>query len=431
MRTEFLARALKLARLSAVGLAVVGPAAAQVSPWYVGGALSLTHDDNLLRLGETQTALPGQSRSDTVTSASLTAGLDQPFGRQRVQASLALRDNRFARNDRYNNQSYSGSASLDWSTVNRISGQVGIGRSRALSTFNADVIGLLAQRNFETSEGFNASVSVGLVTAWSLELSAGHRRVRNSIDVASVQAQNLDQDNAAVGVAWRPGAALETTLAVREVRGRFPTFRQVAGSFEDDAFTQRGVDFGARWQASGSSLLDARIGTGQTQYLRGGDRDFDSISGSLGWNWRATGKLSLSTRLAREKGQDNYPTFVRVALGFFLVDAPAVQSDLRTIDTLRTQLDWAATAKMAVSSSVQLTRRDVASRTRTVFDGVLRGEAVGTDETTIMTLGARWAPYRWSLLGCDLRHETRRASGNVTSGLKGTSLGCYAQVTMR
>jgi hypothetical protein len=431
MRTEFLARALKLARLSAVGLAVVGPAAAQVSPWYVGGALSLTHDDNLLRLGETQTALPGQSRSDTVTSASLTAGLDQPFGRQRVQASLALRDNRFARNDRYNNQSYSGSASLDWSTVNRISGQVGIGRSRALSTFNADVIGLLAQRNFETSEGLNASVSVGLVTAWSLELSAGHRRVRNSIDVASVQAQNLDQDNAAVGVAWRPGAALETTLAVREVRGRFPTFRRVAGSFEDDAFTQRGVDLGARWQASGSSLLDARIGTGQTQYLRGGDRDFDSISGSLGWNWRATGKLSLSTRLAREKGQDNYPTFVRVALGFFLVDAPAVQSDLRTIDTLRAQLDWAATAKTAVSSSVQLTRRDVASRTRTVFDGVLRGEAVGTDETTIMTLGARWAPYRWSLLGCDLRHETRRSSGNVTSGLKGTSLGCYAQATMR
>jgi hypothetical protein len=431
MRTEFRARALKLARLSAVGLAIIGPAAAQVSPWYVSGALSLTHDDNLLRLGETQTALPGQSRSDTLTSTSLTAGLDQPFGRQRVQASLGLRDNRFARNDRYDNQSYSGSASLDWSTVNRISGQVGIGRSRALSTFNADVIGLLAQRNFETSEGLNASVSFGLVTAWSLELSAGHRRVRNSIDVASVQAQNLDQDNAAVGVAWRPGAALETTLAVREVRGRFPTFRQVAGSFEDDAFTQRGVDLGARWQVSGSSLIDARIGTGQTQYLRGGDRDFDSISGSLGWNWRATGKLSLNTRLAREKGQDNYPTFVRVPLGFFFVDAPAVQSDLRTIDTLRAQLDWAATAKMAVSSSVQLTRRDVASRTRTVFDGVLRGEAVGTDETTIMTLGARWAPYRWSLLGCDLRHETRRSSGNVTSGLKGTSLGCYAQATMR
>lgn len=431
MRTEFLAPALKLARLSALCMAAVGPAAAQVSPWYVSGALSLTHDDNLLRLGETQTTLPGQSRSDTITSTSITAGLDQPFGRQRVQASLALRDNRFANNDRYDNQSYSGGASLDWSTVHRISGQVGIGRSRALSTFNADVIGLLAQRNYETSEGFNASVSVGLVTAWSLELSAGHRRVRNSIDVASVQAQNLDQDNAAVGLAWRPGAALETTLAVREVRGRFPTFRQVAGSFEDDAFTQRGVDLGARWQASGSSLLDARIGTGQTQYLRGGDRDFDSISGSLGWNWRATGKLSLSTRLAREKGQDNYPTFVRVALGFFLVDAPAVQSDLRTIDTLRAQLDWATTAKMSVSSSVQLTRRDVSSRTRTVFDGVLRGDAVGTDETTIVTLGARWAPYRWSLLGCDLRHETRRATGNVTSGLKGTSLACYAQATMR
>lgn len=423
--------ALWTAAVAAGLVCAAGTAGAQASPWYVSGLLSLTHDDNLLRLGENQTALPDQSRSDLLTSTALIAGLDQPFGRQRLQGNLTLRDNRFAKNDRYDNQSYSGGASLDWSTVNRISGQIGVGASRALSTFNADVIGLLAQKNFETSEGVNASVSVGLVTEWSLELSAGRKRVRNSIDVPSVQAQNLDQDNAALGIAWRPGAALETTLAVREVRGRFPTFRFVAGAFEDDAFTQRGVDLGVRWQAGGSNQFDIRIGTGETQYERGGDRDFDSVSGSLGWNWRVTGKLSLSTRLAREKGQDNYPTFVRVPFGFFFVDVPAVQSDLRQIDTLRTQVDWAATAKVALSSSVQLTRRDVASRTRSVFDGVLRGQALGIDDTTIMTLGARWSPYRWSLLGCDLRHETRRASGNVTTGLKGTSLGCYAQVTIR
>jgi hypothetical protein len=427
MRTDHRLQAVAFAAL----LALAGSASAQSSPWYLSGLLSLTQDDNLLRLGDGQEPLAGQSRSDTLSSTALIAGLDQPILRQRVQASLTLRDNRFARNDRYDNQSYSGNASLDWTTVERISGQLSVGSSRALSTFNTDVIGLLAQKNFVTTQGANASASVGVITEWSLEVSAGLRRVRNSLDLASVQAQNLDQQNAAVGLAWRPGPALETSLSVREVRGQFPTFRAVADGFEDDRFTQRGVDLGARWHPSGASLLDARFGTGQTQYLRGGDRDFDSISGSLGWTWRATGKLSLSTRLAREKGQDNYPTFVRVALGFFLVDAPAVQSDLRTIDTLRAQLDWATTAKLALSSSVQLTRRDVASRTRTVFDGVLRGEAVGTDETTIMTLGARWAPYRWSLLGCDLRHETRRASGNVTSGLKGTSLGCYAQATMR
>ena len=348
-----------------------------------------------------------------------------------MQAALTLRDNRFDRNDRFDNQSYSGNLSLDWSTVNRISGQLALGSSRALSTFNADVIGLLAQKNFVTTDGINASISVGLITQWSLEASVGRRQVRNSIDQASVQAQNLDQDDYAVGVAWRPGGSLETTLGLREVRGRFPTFRLVGDSFEEDAFTQRGVDLGLRWRPTGASQFEARLGTGQTQYEQGGDRDFDSINSALVWNWRPTGKLSLSTRLAREKGQDNYPTFVRVPVGFFFVSAPAVQSDLRTLDSLRTQLDWSATAKVAVSTSLQTTRRDVSSRTRTVFDGVLRGQSAGIDETTILTFGARWAPTLWALLGCDLRQEQRRADGNATSNLKGTSLGCYAQVTMR
>jgi hypothetical protein len=422
-------------RLLAVALAAMAgcasPAWAQTSPWYLSASLSQTRDDNLLRLGNGQEPLPGQSKSDTLTSAALIAGLDQPIGRQRVQAALTLRDNRFDRNDRFDNQSYSGNVSLDWSTVNRISGQLALGSSRALSTFNADVIGLLAQKNFVTTDGINASISVGLVTQWSLEASVGRRQVRNSIDQASVQAQNLDQDDYAVGVAWRPGGSLETTLGLREVRGRFPTFRLVGDSFEEDAFTQRGVDLGLRWRPTGASQFEARLGTGQTQYEQGGDRDFDSINGALVWNWRPTGKLSLSTRLAREKGQDNYPTFVRVPVGFFFVSAPAVQSDLRTLDSLRTQLDWSATAKVAVSTSLQTTRRDVSSRTRTVFDGVLRGQSAGIDETTILTFGARWAPTLWALLGCDLRQEQRRADGNATSNLKGTSLGCYAQVTMR
>ncbi len=430
MRTDRLPQALTLAAL-AVLVALAQPAAAQSSPWYLSGLVQATRDDNLLRLGDGQEPLPGQSRSDTITSTALTGGLDQLIGRQRLQASLTLRDNRFERNERYDNQSYSGNASLDWSTVHRLSGQLSVGKSRSLSTFNADVIGLLSQKNFVSTEGVNASVSVGVVTAWSLELVAGTRRVRNSLDQASVQAQNLDQDNASVGVGWRPGPALETTLSVREVQGRFPTFRAVAGGFEDDRFTQRGVEFSARWQPSGASQLDARLGSGQTQYERGGDRDFDSFSGSLGWNWRPTGKLFLSTRLSREKGQDNYPTFVRVPIGFFFLEVPAVQSELRTIDTLRAQLDWSATAKLGLSVSAQQTRRDIDSRTRSVFDNGLRGLAEGIDETTIITLGARWSPQAWSLIGCDLRTEQRRATGNVTGGLKGQSISCYLQATLR
>jgi hypothetical protein len=182
---------------------------------------------------------------------------------------------------------------------------------------------------------------------------------------------------------------------------------------------------------SGASRLEARIGSGQTRYERGGDRDFDSVIGSLNWTWRPTGKLTAYTGLSRERGQDNYPTFVRVRVGFFSADLPAVQANLRTTDTLRGQLNWAASANVVVSASLQYARRDVSVRTRTVFDDLLRSSADGIDQTTVTALGANWVATRWSQLGCDLRHEKRRANGNVTGGLKGTRLSCYAQATLR
>lgn len=428
MRTEHRLVPLVLA----AGLALSGGAAhAQASPWFVSGQLSMTNDDNVLRLGDGQQPLAGLSRSDTIRTAAVIGGLDQPIGRQRLQANLTLRDTRFDRNERYDNESYSGGVSLDWTTVNRLSGRIGASSSRALSTFNADVIGLLAQRNFETTEAVDASLRLGLVTALSLELSGTMRRSRNSLDQPNVQAQNLDQDSAAIGLAWRPGSAFDATLSARESRGRYPTFRTVNGIFEDDRFEQRGVELSAGWQPSGASRLEARIGNGQTQYERGGDRDFDNVNGSLNWTWRPTGKLTAYTGLSRERGQDNYPTFVRVPVGFFLVDLPAVQANLRTIDTLRGQLDWAASAKLGVSTGIQYARRDVSVRTRTVTDDALRFSAEGVDQTTIFTLGARWSATRWSQLGCDLRYDKRRATGNVTGALTGNSLSCYVQATLR
>ncbi len=432
MRTESRSPHLGRALLLAAALAAAaGGAGAQTSPWFVSGLLSLTHDDNLLRLGDGQQPLAGQSRSDTVRSLALIGGLDQPIGRQRLQANLTLRDNAFERNDSFDNESYSGSVTLDWSTVNRLSGQLGVGRSRALSTFNTEFFGLLAQRNFETTETLDASARLGLVTAFSLELAASTRRVRNSLDQPTVQAQNQDQDNAALGLSWRPSGALETTLSLRELRGRFPTFRREGDRFEDDRYTQRGVELATRWESGGASRLEARIGSGQTSYERGGDRDFDSVNGSLTWTWRPTGKLTAYSGLSRERGQDNFPTFVRLPVGFFFVDVPAVQSNLRTVDTLRAQLEWAATAKIGVSAGVQFARRDVVARTRSVLDDLQLSSAEGVDETVVTSLGARWTPVRWALVGCDLRHESRRATGNVTLGLKGTSLACYAQATLR
>jgi hypothetical protein len=154
-------------RLLCLTMALAAPAAwAQSSPWYVGGSVGVTHDSNLLRLGKPDPVPAGLSQSDTTTSVALIGGLDQPIGRQRLSGSFSLRDNRFDRNEKYNNQSYNLGGSLQWSSVYRLSGSLSAGVSRNLSTFNSDVQGVLDDRNYETTKAANAWRPASARGAW-------------------------------------------------------------------------------------------------------------------------------------------------------------------------------------------------------------------------------------------------------------------------
>lgn len=412
----------------AAGLGWTTPAAAQASPYYVAGSLAAIHDSNILRLAGDQVAGPGQSQSDTIFSTALVGGLDQGIGRQRVFGNLTLRDNRFQRNDTFNNQSYNGSLGLDWSTVERISGNLSVSASRALSTFNAEGVGLLTQKNLENNQAANALVRVGLVTTYSLELGVGQRRVRNSLDDDRVKARDFNQDSYSLGLAWRPGGALAVTAALRQLQGEYPTFRRdTTGAFESDRYKQQQVDLVTTWQASGASGLDLRLSFGDTQYVANEARKFSSVNGSLGWLWQATGKLRILSRFTRDKGQDAYPATVP----FLFTRIPVTLYDSRSIDTWRVQADWDVSAKLALSSSLQSGRRQLERDTVTVVSPTSLGTNSGRDNTTLFTLGVRWAPVRNTLLGCDTSSERRSASGTLTAKLKGNSLTCYGQITLQ
>jgi hypothetical protein len=422
-------RADALAALLAVaaGLAAA-PAAAQSSPYYVAGSLALTHDANLLRLAGDQTPGDGESRSDVVTSTALVGGINQGIGRQRVYGSLTLRDNRFQHNDKYNNQSYNGSLGLDWSTVERVSGTLALSAARALSTFNAEGVGLLPQKNLETTQAANAAVRIGVVTAYSVELGIGQRRVRNSLDDPRVKARDFNQDSVSIGLSWRPGGALSLSAALRDLKGEYPKFRSdTAGAFESDRFKQQQIELVSTWQPTGASGLDLRLNFGDTKYVDNDQRNFNSVNGSLGWLWQATGKLRLNTRYSRDKGQDAYPSSVP----FFFTRIPVTLFDSRTVDTWRLQAEFEATAKVALTSSVQVARRKLSRDTFTVVSPTSLGTSEGTDSTTLFTLGVRWAPWRTTLFGCDASSERRKASGQLSANLQGAALACYGQLTLQ
>lgn len=403
-----------------VAVLACGAAAAQRAPYFASLSQSASHDTNLLRLGDGVPAPAGYSRSDRVLATSLTAGVDQAFGRQRGYGSIALRSTRFDANPVYDNESYSLTAGLDWSTVARISGTVNLGTSRNLASFGLQELGLLGRRNFEDSRNADVALRVGIVTEWTAEATYGRREVTNTLDLPSVQSREFDSDAVSLGVRWRPAGATTIGLRWRGTTGRYPKFRRdAAGGFVEDRFRSDGTEFNAELTPSGASRVTLRLGSSRTRYDVNAARDFTGLTGSFEWSWRPTGKLSFATGFSRTTGQDSTPTVIL----FF----PATSDYSRESRTLRLRTDWNVSAKVLLYADVSRYERGLV-RTFAVGPDTLEGGS-GDERGTSWALGARWLPWRWLAMGCEFNGNRQTGSGalGVSIGSSGTT--CFAQLT--
>lgn len=236
-----LATACLVAALAAA--AAPSPLHAQSSPYYIGALLSYGSDSNLLRISDNGSAPADYSKSDTTLGLAVLAGFDETISRQRVRGNFLVRANRYDRNGIYDNDSYSASAGWDWVAGQRLSGALNVSAARNLSSFNLLDIGLLTDKNEESTESVDASLRWGLVGVYSLDAGIGQRRAKNSLDDARIQGRNYVQDTADVGVSWRPGADTRLGLGLRRTEGRYPRFRTLAdGSYEADRFQRNDID---------------------------------------------------------------------------------------------------------------------------------------------------------------------------------------------
>jgi hypothetical protein len=406
--------------LAALALLSQGAAHAEANPWYIGGSQTFARESNLLRLSNGQEPPPGYSKSDTVSSTALLAGLDQAFGRQRGYGTLAVRANRFSENDIYDNLSYNLNAGLDWSTIERVSGTLAAGASQNLSSFNLQEIGLLTEKNTEDTQTLDASVRVGLVTEYALEARYGYRRVENSLEEPSVQSRNFRQNTASLGLLWRPSSATTVGVALRGEKGIYPEFFVFNGIALADRFTSQDLDFTFNHKASGASRIDVRLSYGTTEYDLATTRDFRGLTGAVTWDWQASGKSRLKLRLSHDTGQDSY------AYSSSNTGGTADYSQVNT--TLRVQGDHDLTSKVGLTAALSYANRDLV-RTLPNLSGPIKSH--GTEYDTIFSLGARWAPTRSVLLGCDASTERRRGEGDLVSDLDADRFSCYAQFTLQ
>jgi len=402
-------------------LLAAGAASAQTSPWYIGAAQTFTQESNLYRLADGAPTPAGVSKSDLVSSTALLGGLDQPIGRQRVYGSATLRSNRYQDNRDLNNESYALKAGLDWETVNRLSGSLEASADRSLARFNSDTeVGVLTQRNIEDNGSLRAVARLGVVTAYTAELSLEHRQ--RDFSAPEYARRENRQTTAATALRWRPQGGTMLGVGLRRTDGRYPHFRiQEDGGVLADRYMRDGLDLLAEWESGGASSLNARITLGRTRHDRNEARDISGATGFMAWTWRPGGHLSLTARLARDTGQDAFYS------GSPFVDGVVDVS--RTVTTARLAADYILSAKLQLRAALTHARRDLVQTLPP--SASFPGDARGHDNTSELSLGASWTPTRALVFGCDLGHESRSASGDLSVPYSASRVACYAQAYLR
>jgi len=396
-----------VATLCAAGCVVgVVPAVAQEqgsSPYYLGVTQSFTRDTNILR----RTV----AVSDTVSATGLRAGVDQSFGRQRANVELDVTRNRYSQNSQYNNTAYGANGRLDWETIERISGTLSANADRS---FYRSTSYTGSDRNLQTNRGGALQVVVGTVTRWSIDGSL----TTNRSTYSATPSYDLRQNGVGLGLRYRPSDALSLRTGVRRTKGSYLT-RQLD-------FTRDDLDFDSRVEVSGASRISTRLSVTRTNYDTVGVRDFHGWTGSLGWNWRPTGKSQLDLTATRDNSVGSVNQYAQLLNDY--------AGDTRLTNSLALRGTWEVTGKVGLNAGLSYARRTLDNS----FIGVGATSLVlgsGKDNTKTASLGVRYLPLRNVDLGCSFSWEDRNVSSQGVSSISyaytDRTFGCSGQVFLR
>jgi hypothetical protein len=400
--------------------------ASDPNPYYLGVSEALTHDSNIFRTPD--------RTADTYSTTSLFGGFDQRISRQRVFGKATVGANRYMDKTQLNNNSYSLLAGLDWETIGSLSGNRGVSASQGLSSPAVSGVAVAATRNLAQTESVNARIRYGGASLLSIEGAVGYSKV-NYGDSAYVAGESK-RDTGSLGLYYHPGGPLRLGVAGRVVHTDTPqAFQQVTGGpFLPNTAKSENLDLIVDYTLSGLVSTNARLSyTRQTNSGIAG-ADFSGVTGSLGVNYRPTGKLSFNLRAARDAGLNAY--FFESEVIEFTNQGPVptrVTGQYQTspiTNLLGLSASYAATGKVNVDAGVSYSRAKLLSTVQRVGFANQPG-ADTTDISKIAYIGAHWAIARNWGLGCNLGHEQRDVSGGVNYSYNANTIGCLAQYIWR
>jgi hypothetical protein len=195
------------------------------------------------------------------------------------------------------------------------------------------------------------------------------------------------------------------------------------GSFVADDYDRNDFDLTASWEATGASRINARVSYSDESHDNVSIRDFTGVTGAIAWDWRPTGKLRFATELTRDSGQELNPL---TSVGGTI---SAVGDTSRLADQLQVQAFYDATAKIQLNALARYTHRSLVNTLSLGGGGTI--SSAGNDNTTTLSLGARFNPTRTIQIGCSIGTESRNADSVVSYDYSADYASCFAQILLR
>jgi hypothetical protein len=361
---------------------------ADLEPFSVGAGETVAHDSNVTRDDTRRIA-------DWYSTTDLHGAVNQALGRDQLTGSAAVNYTAYRNEADHDLDSfgYRGALQLDWSTIGDLSGSLGADADRRRYDYGfEDVSGGASVRNLETDSHAFAKVSLGGPSRWNI--FAGFDANRRTFSAEGYSVNNEQQWSQNVGTTYSTSPDLSFGITGNYVRGEYPNYVTSSGSFDSKSLSAT-----TKWQASGSSAVNATLGyTTENSDLQ---PTLHFVNGSLNWNWTPPSHFTVNFGVSRS------------------TDGGAASGSVSTLNdrSLNTaaslNVSYALTAKVSLVASGQYSHRKYEDVT--VPEVLLNGTVDPTHTTVVsglshtarLSLSAHYQPTRTTDVSCGATHEVR------------------------
>ena len=362
------------------------PAAAAISDTvHPFVAVTVTHDDNLLRLADEVTGLNGP-RSDTITQVQGGVLFERPIGRQVLSGQAKLSKVTFGHYDQLNYDGKDLLAALEWHLGNHVQGHLGASYAQSLTPFtdfHSTERNLRVQRReyFDAAWRFHPS--------WSVH--SGVSRDKFDYELATQRFNERTEKSVDLGIDYLPSSESRVGLVLRRVKGDYPNRRVFGSTVIDEGYDQNEAKADIYWRFSGVTQMRFLGGWVERKHAFFTKRDSNGVNGRVMVNWAPLGKLRFTGTGWRELGS---------------VESDLVNNSLNQGASLAA--DWDVSAKVRANALIRREKRDFSA-----LSGIDLPADAG-DTTRTASLGLSYMPKPTLQLGVNFIHDVR--SGSLVLG---------------